>query len=76
MELQRTKPQTPGYALNDSPAGLAAYIVEKFWRWGDTRGDVESRFSKDELLTNIAIYWFNQVLFSARSDLCSQSPHP
>lgn len=55
--LHASKPQTLGVALNDSPAGLAAWIVEKFRTWGDTKGNVESRFSKDELLTNLTIYW-------------------
>jgi pimeloyl-ACP methyl ester carboxylesterase len=56
-QLQATKPQTLGYSLNDSPAGLAAWIVEKFHSWSDSKGNVESRFTKDELLTNITIYW-------------------
>jgi len=54
-QIQRTKPQTLAYGLNDSPAGLAAWIVEKFRAWSDCDGDVERRFSKDELLTNSAI---------------------
>jgi hypothetical protein len=45
------------YGLNDSPAGLAAWIVEKFRAWSDCGGDVESRFSKDELLTTVTLYW-------------------
>ncbi len=51
------KPQTLAVGLNDSPAGLASWIVEKFQKWGDTKGNVESRFSKDELLTNLTLYW-------------------
>jgi pimeloyl-ACP methyl ester carboxylesterase len=58
--LQGTKPQTIGTALNDSPAGLAAWIVEKFRTWSDCGGDVESRFSRDDLLTNITIYWVTE----------------
>ncbi|MGZ3675198.1 MAG: epoxide hydrolase, partial [Ktedonobacterales bacterium] len=54
--IQRTKPQSLAYGLNDSPAGLAAWIVEKFREWSDCGGDVESRFTKDELLTNISLY--------------------
>ena len=57
--IQGTKPQTLGYGLNDSPAGLASWIVEKFRTWCDCDGDVESQFTKDELLTNITIYWAN-----------------
>lgn len=64
-QLQATKPQTLAYALNDSPAGLAAWIVEKFRAWSDCDGEVERRFPRDELLTNIAIYWFTQTAGSA-----------
>ncbi len=62
--VQRTKPQTIAYGLNDSPVGLAAYIVEKFRAWGDTKGDVESRFTKDELLTTVMIYWVTETIGS------------
>ena len=64
-QLQATKPETVGYALNDSPAGLAAWIVEKFHAWCDCDGNVESRFSKDELLTNITLYWATQTAASS-----------
>src|SRR5262249_38045554 len=57
QRIQGTKPQTLAYALNDSPAGLAAWIVEKFRTWSDCDGDVERRFTKDELLTNVMLYW-------------------
>ena len=57
FQIQSTKPMTVGYALSDSPAGLAAWIVEKFRTWSDSDGDVEKRFTKDELLTNVTIYW-------------------
>ena len=52
--LQGTKPQTLAYGLNDSPAGLAAWIVEKYRAWSDCDGDVEKRFTKDELLGAIS----------------------
>ena len=55
--LHSSKPQTLAHSLNDSPVGLAAWIVEKFRAWSDSDGDVESRFSKDELITNLMIYW-------------------
>ena len=55
--LQATKPQTLAHALNDSPIGLAAWIVEKFRSWSDCHGELERRFSKDDLLTNLMIYW-------------------
>lgn len=45
--------------------GLAAWIVEKFWRWSDCGGDVESKFTKDELLTNVSLYWFNESITSS-----------
>ena len=60
QQIQSTKPMTLGYGLNDSPVGLAAWIVEKFRTWSDSQGRVESRFSKDELLTNIMIYWVTE----------------
>ncbi len=55
--IQGTKPQTLAYGLTDSPVGLAAWIVEKFRTWSDCDGDIERRFSKDELLTNVMLYW-------------------
>jgi len=65
QRIQGTKPQTLGYALNDSPVGLAAWIVEKFRSWCDCAGDPETIFTKDELLTNIALYWFTQTATSS-----------
>ena len=63
--IQGTKPQTLAYGLTDSPAGLAAWIVEKFRTWSDCGGDVERRFSKDELLTNIMLYWVTGAINSS-----------
>lgn len=63
--LQSTKPQTLSYELNDSPSGLAGWYIEKFRNWTDNNGNVEERFSKDELLTNLSIYWFTQTAGSA-----------
>ena len=60
--IQGSRPQSLGYGLNDSPAGLAAWIVEKFRAWSDCGGDVERSYSKDELLTNITIYWATQTI--------------
>ena len=60
-----TKPQSLAYALNDSPAGLAGWIVEKLRTWSDCGGDVERAFTKDEMLTNIAVYWFTQTIGSS-----------
>src|SRR5262245_58552780 len=60
QQIQGTKPQTLGFALNDSPVGLAAWIVEKFRTWCDCDGNPERIFTKDELLTNITLYWFTE----------------
>jgi epoxide hydrolase len=65
QQIQGTKPQTIGLALNDSPVGLAAWIVEKFRTWCDCGGNPESVFTKDELLTNISLYWFTQTAASS-----------
>ena len=67
--IQGTKPQTLGYGLADSPAGVAAWIVEKFHGWTDMpqgpEGDLDDHFSKDDLLTNISIYWFTGTITSS-----------
>ena len=63
--IQGTKPQTLAYGLTDSPVGLVAWIVEKFRSWSDCAGDVERRFSKDELLTNVMIYWVSGAINSS-----------
>ena len=65
QRIQGTKPQTLGFGLNDSPAGLAAWIVEKFRTWSDCGGDVESTFTRDQLLANIAVYWVTQTITSS-----------
>jgi pimeloyl-ACP methyl ester carboxylesterase len=74
--LHATKPQTLAYALNDSPAGLAAWIVEKFRTWSDCGGDVERRFSKDQLLTNVTIYWATQTINSSMRLYYEQQHNP
>jgi pimeloyl-ACP methyl ester carboxylesterase len=58
--LQCTKPQTIAAALNDSPVGLASWIIEKLRSWSDCHGDVETRFSKDDMLTTVMIYWISK----------------
>jgi microsomal epoxide hydrolase len=63
--IQGTRPQTLAYGLNDSPAGLAGWIVEKFRAWSDCKGDVESVFTRDELLTNITVYWLTGTINSS-----------
>jgi microsomal epoxide hydrolase len=63
--IQGTKPQTLAYALTDSPAGLAAWIVEKFQTWSDHRGDFEGWLDLDTLLTNITLYWVTEAINSS-----------
>ena len=63
---QATKPQTLGYGLNDSPAGLLAWIVEKFHTWSDRRGsNGKMPYSKDFLLTNVCLYWLTGNITSS-----------
>lgn len=63
--IQATKPQSLAMGLNDSPAGLAAWIVEKLRAWSDCDGVVERRFSKDDVLTNVMITWATQTVASS-----------
>jgi pimeloyl-ACP methyl ester carboxylesterase len=63
--MHRTKPQTAAFGLTDSPVGLAAWIVEKLRSWSDCDGDVERRFSKDEILTNVTLYWLTATIGSS-----------
>ena len=65
MSIQSTKPQTIAYGLSDSPVGLAGWIIEKFRNWSDCDGDLQRRFTFDELLTNIMIYWISNTIGSA-----------
>ncbi|MGD0392498.1 MAG: epoxide hydrolase family protein, partial [Acidimicrobiales bacterium] len=62
---QGTKPQTIGAALNDSPAGLLAWIVEKFRTWSDCDGHPENCFTRDQLITNVMLYWATQTSASS-----------
>ena len=63
--IQGTRPQTLGYALTDSPVGLAGWISEKFRVWSDCGGDPLRCFTRDQLLTNISIYWFSANITSS-----------
>ena len=63
--IQGTRPQTLAFGLTDSPAGLAAWILEKFRAWSDCKGDVKSRVLKDHLLANISLYWFTGAIGSS-----------
>ena len=64
-QIQSTKPQTLAYGLNDSPVGLAAWLIEKYRNWSDSDGNVEKHFSKDELITMVMIYWCTQTINSS-----------
>jgi microsomal epoxide hydrolase len=64
ISLQTTRPQTLAYGLSDSPAGLAGWMIEKFRAWSDCNGNLQQRFSKDELLTHIMIYWVTNTIGS------------
>jgi pimeloyl-ACP methyl ester carboxylesterase len=63
--IQRTHPQTVAYGLNDSPAALAAWILEKFRDWSDCGGDLYSRFTRNELLANVTLYWMTETIHSS-----------
>jgi pimeloyl-ACP methyl ester carboxylesterase len=62
---QRTKALTLAYGLNDSPVGLCAWIIEKFYGWSDCNGNIESVFTKDDLLANVTLYWVTETLHSS-----------
>jgi pimeloyl-ACP methyl ester carboxylesterase len=62
---QRTKPLTLAYSLNDSPVGLCAWIVEKLRSWADCEGNIESIFTKEELLANVTLYWLTETIHSS-----------
>ncbi|MBK7627144.1 MAG: epoxide hydrolase [Bacteroidales bacterium] len=62
---QNTKPLTLAYGLNDSPVGLAAWIVEKMHGWADCNGYIGNVFTKDELLSNITLYWITETIHSS-----------
>lgn len=63
--IQSTKPESLAFGLNDSPVGLAAWILEKFYRWSECNGNLENSYSKDELLNNITLYWATQTIRSS-----------
>jgi pimeloyl-ACP methyl ester carboxylesterase len=65
MAVHIEDPQTLAWAMNDSPAGLAAWIVERRRNWSDCNGDVERRFSKDDLLTTASLYWLTQTFHTS-----------
>ena len=63
--VQGSQTQALALGLNDSPAGLAAWLIEKYRRWSDCDGDVERSFTKDQLLTNVMLYWATQTINSS-----------
>jgi pimeloyl-ACP methyl ester carboxylesterase len=65
QKIQGTKPETLAYGLNDSPVGLLGWIIEKFHAWSDNDGNIEHTFTKDDLLTNVMIYWVTQSIGSS-----------
>jgi pimeloyl-ACP methyl ester carboxylesterase len=75
---QRTKPLTLAYGLHDSPIGLCAWIVEKFYGWAECKGNIENVFTKDELLANVTLYWVTETLHSSIRlyNESSKSPMP
>jgi len=62
---QNTRPLTLSYGLNDSPVGLCAWIVEKMYGWADCKGNIENVFTKDELLSNVMLYWVTETIHSS-----------
>jgi microsomal epoxide hydrolase len=65
MAIQGSRPQTLGYGLNDSPTGLAAWLVEKYRAWSDCGGDAERAITRDEMLTLITVYWVTGTITSS-----------
>jgi pimeloyl-ACP methyl ester carboxylesterase len=65
QEIQGKNPQTLGYGLTDSPAGLAGWIVEKFRSWTDNNGNPEDAMTRDQILTNITVYWVTKTINSS-----------
>lgn len=63
--IQGTRPQTLAFGLTDSPAGLAAWIAEKFHAWTDNDGTIESAVARDAMLANISLYWFTGAIGSS-----------
>ena len=64
-ELHRTRPQTIGYSLVDSPSGLCAWLVEKIWAWTDHDGDLNAVLTRDQVLDDVTLYWLTATGASA-----------
>jgi pimeloyl-ACP methyl ester carboxylesterase len=74
--IQSTRPQTLGYGLHDSPAGLAAWIIEKWRSWSDSGGDLEAHLSRDFLLDTLTVYWVTGTITSSIRDYFDNRWHP
>ena len=74
--VNMTVPQSFAHLVADSPVGAASWIVEKYYLWSDCNGDIESVFSKDELLTNIMLYWINNTFGTAIRIYYESNAHP
>jgi pimeloyl-ACP methyl ester carboxylesterase len=74
--VQMTQPRSLAAGLNDSPAGLASWIIDRFQSWSDAGGDLDTRFSKDELLTNIMLYWVTQTIGSSMFNYHTEARSP
>jgi pimeloyl-ACP methyl ester carboxylesterase len=66
--VQSTRPQTLGYGLNDSPAGLAAWVLDKWRSWSDSNGDLDARFGRDSLLTMLTVWWVTESITPSMRD--------
>jgi epoxide hydrolase len=73
QEIQGKNPQTLGYGLTDSPAGLAGWIVEKFLVWTDNNGSPDDAVTRDQLLTNLTVYWVTKTINSSIRLYCESS---
>jgi pimeloyl-ACP methyl ester carboxylesterase len=74
--IQETRPQTLAYGLHDSPVALAAWIIEKWRAWTDPRGAPEDHFTRDELLTNVSLYWFTETAHAAARSYYERARDP
>ncbi len=74
--INMTRPQSLAYAMSDSPVGLAAWIIEKFRAWSDWDENFETIFSKDELITNVMLYWLTNTFCSAIRIYYESHHHP
>eukprot|EP01119_Soliformovum_irregulare_P014428 TRINITY_DN3946_c1_g3_i2.p1 TRINITY_DN3946_c1_g3~~TRINITY_DN3946_c1_g3_i2.p1 ORF type:complete len:206 (-),score=74.09 TRINITY_DN3946_c1_g3_i2:20-637(-) len=74
--IQMTKPDTVAIGLLNSPVGLASWISEKFHGWSDCHGNIESRFTKDELLNNVMVYWAGNTITSSMRLYLEESNSP